>query len=213
MKLYGYFRSSAAYRCRIALNLKAIPHEMEYVHLTKDGGQQKSENYKQKNPQALVPTLDVDGATLTQSLAIIEYLDEVHPAVPLLPKDPITRAKIRAFALAIACEIHPINNLRVLGYLKTTLKHDQPTVDTWYRHWVETGLAACEAMLPDTAGPYCFGDTPTLADVVLVPQIANARRFKSDLSGCPRLVAIDAACNKLKAFADAAPSAQKDFEG
>lgn len=213
MKLYGYFRSSAAYRCRIALNLKAIPHEMEYVHLVKDGGQQKTESYKKKNPQALVPTLDVDGATLTQSLAIIEYLDEVYPEVPLLPKDPITRAKIRAFALAIACEIHPINNLRVLGYLKTTLKHDQPTVDTWYRHWVEAGLAACEAMLPDHTGPYCFGDTPTLADVVLVPQIANARRFKSDLSSCPRLVAIDAACNQLKAFADAAPSAQKDFEG
>jgi maleylacetoacetate isomerase len=213
MKLYGYFRSSAAYRCRIALNLKGIPHELEYIHLTKDGGQQKTDAYKKKNPQALVPTLDIDGATLTQSLAIIEYLDEVHPTTPLLPKDPITRAKIRAFALAIACEIHPINNLRVLGYLKTTLKHDQPTVDAWYRHWVETGLAACEAMLPNEAGPYCFGTTPTLADVVLIPQMVNARRFKADLSACPRLVAIDAACNKLKAFADAAPAAQKDSEG
>lgn len=213
MKLYGYFRSSAAYRCRIALNLKGIPHDLEYIHLTKDGGQQKTDAYKKINPQALVPALDIDGTTLTQSLAIIEYLDEVHPETPLLPKDPITRAKVRAFALAIACEIHPVNNLRVLSYLKTTLKHDQPTVDTWYRHWVETGLAACEAMLPLDTGPYCFGTTSTLADVVLIPQMANARRFKADLSACPRLVAIDVACNKLRAFADAAPGAQKDLEG
>ncbi|MEQ1647365.1 MAG: maleylacetoacetate isomerase [Hyphomicrobiaceae bacterium] len=213
MKLYGYFRSSAAYRCRIALNLKGIPHDIEYIHLTKDGGQQKTDAYRKINPQALVPSLAIEGETLTQSLAIIEYLEEIHPGMPLLPKDPVTRAKIRAFALAIACEIHPVNNLRVLGYLKTTLKHDQSTVDAWYRHWVETGLAACEAMLPQATGPYCFGATPTLADVVLVPQLANARRFKSDLSACPRLVAIDAECNKLKAFADAAPAAQKDAEG
>ena len=213
MKLYGYFRSSAAYRVRIALNLKDIPHELAFIHLTRDGGQQKTESYRAKNPQALVPALDVGDATLTQSLAIIEYLDEVYPAVPLLPKDPIERAKVRAFALAIACEIHPVNNLRVLGYLKNVLKHDQPTVDTWYRHWVETGLTACEALLPAKSGPYCFGDTPSLADVVLVPQIANARRFKADLTACPRLVAIDAACQKLPAFANAAPAAQPDAEG
>jgi maleylacetoacetate isomerase len=158
----------------------------------------------------LVPALEDDGAILTQSLAIVEYLEEKYGGARLLPDDPLERARIRAFALSIACEIHPLNNLRVLGYLKGALGHDQATSDTWYRHWTETGLAACEALLPKQASPFCFGDTPTLADVVLVPQMFNARRFNCDLSAVPRLVAIDAECQKIKAFADAAPGAQPD---
>lgn len=212
MKLYSYFRSSAAYRCRIALNLKGLPHELAFVHLVRSGGEQKSEAYRAVNPQALVPALEDDGALLTQSLAIIEYLEEKYGGPRLLPDDPLERARIRAFSLAIACEIHPLNNLRVLGYLKTTLGHDQPTVETWYRHWVESGLAACEALLPGRETEFCFGDTPTLADIVLVPQIFNARRFNADLGAVPRLVAIDERCRKLKAFADAAPGAQPDAE-
>lgn len=212
MKLYSYFRSSAAYRCRIALNLKELPHELASVHLVRGGGEQKSSEYRALNPQALVPTLDDDGAVLTQSLAIIEYLEEKYGGMRLLPPDPLQRARVRAFALAIACEIHPLNNLRVLGYLKGTLGHNQQTVDAWYRHWVESGLAACEAMLPDPSSPFCFGAAPTLADVVLAPQMFNARRFKSDLGAVPHLVAIDANCQQLKAFADAAPAAQPDAE-
>jgi maleylacetoacetate isomerase len=211
MKLYTYFRSSAAYRVRIALALKGIATEAAYVHLVKDGGQQKLPGYTALNPQALLPALEVDGAVLTQSLAILEYLEETHPATPLLPATPIERAKVRAFALAIACEIHPLNNLRVLAYLKGPLGHDQATADTWYRHWTETGLAACEKLLPATpTGPFCFGATPTLADVCLVPQMFNARRFNSDLSGCPRLVAVDAHCRTLAPFLTASPEQQAD---
>jgi maleylacetoacetate isomerase len=210
LKLYSYFRSSAAYRVRIALNLKGLSHDTEFVHLIKDGGQHTKPAYRALNPQALLPTLDHDGRVITQSLAIIEYLDEIHPKPPLLPGNAELRAKIRAFALAIACDIHPIDNLRVLNYLKSPLGHDQATVDTWYRHWVETGLAACEALLPATPSTYCFGDQPTLADACLIPQMYNARRFKADLSAMPRLVAIDAACNKLPAFAQAVPEAQPD---
>ena len=215
MKLLSYFRSSAAYRCRIALNLKGLPHDMDFVHLVKGGGQHKTEAFKSLNPQALVPALMVDGPgtqVLTQSLAIIEYLDETHPSPPLLPGSAVQRAKIRAFSLAIACEIHPLNNLRVLNYLKGPMGHDQAAVDTWYRHWTETGLEACEALLPPSAGRFCFGDAPTLADVLLVPQMFNARRFKCDLSKVPRLVAIDAACQQLPAFENAAPGAQSDAE-
>jgi maleylpyruvate isomerase len=210
LKLYSYFRSSAAYRVRIALNLKGLAHDTEFVHLIKDGGQHTKPAYRALNPQALLPTLDHDGRVITQSLAIIEYLDEIRPNPPLLPGNAEQRAKIRAFALAIACDIHPIDNLRVLNYLKSPLGHDQATVDTWYRHWVETGLAACEALVPATSSTYCFGDQPTLADACLIPQMYNARRFKADLSAMPRLVAIDAACNKLPAFAQATPEAQPD---
>jgi maleylpyruvate isomerase len=212
LKLYSYFRSSAAYRCRIALNLKALPYEMAFVHLTKGGGQHNAPAYRAINPQGLVPTLDDDGRIVTQSLAIIEYLEEMHPAPTLLPGDPGQRARIRAFALAIACDIHPIDNLRVLNYLRGPMKQDQTAVNAWYRHWVEVGLDACQALLPDSADRFCFGDVPTLADVCLVPQIANARRFNCDISGVPRLVAIDATCRELPAFAKAAPESQPDAE-
>lgn len=210
LKLHSYFRSSAAYRVRIALNLKGLPHELALVHLVKDGGQHKTPAYCALNPQALVPTLEHDGRVLTQSLAIIEYLDEKFPAPPLLPGNAEERARIRAFALAIACDIHPINNLRVLNYLKGPLRQDQAAVDAWYRHWVEEGLAACERLLPEAEAKFCFGDQPTLADACLIPQLYNARRFKCDLSAMPRLVAIDKAACALAAFAQAAPEAQPD---
>jgi glutathione S-transferase len=189
LKLHSYFRSSAAYRCRIALNLKGLAHEMAYVHLIKDGGQHTAPAYRALNPQCLVPTLELGGDAITQSLAIIEYLDEM---------------------LAIACDIHPINNLRVLRYLKGPLKQEQAAIDAWYRHWVETGLAACEALLPAGQSRFCFGDQPTLADCCLVPQVYNARRLQSDLSGVPRIVAIDEACRTVPAFVQAAPEAQAD---
>jgi maleylacetoacetate isomerase len=210
LKLHSYFRSSAAYRCRIALNLKGLAHEMAYVHLIKDGGQHTAPAYRALNPQCLVPALEVDGQPITQSLAIIEYLDETHPEPKLLPGDALQRARIRAFALAIACDIHPINNLRVLRYLKGPLKQEQAAIDAWYRHWVEMGLAACEALLPAGQRRFCFGDQPTLADCCLVPQVYNARRLQSDLSGVPRIVAIDEACRALPVFAQAAPEAQAD---
>ncbi len=157
-----------------------------------------------------MPTLEHDGRVITQSLAIIEYLDEIQPEPSLLPGDAETRARIRAFALAIACDIHPIDNLRVLNYLKGPLRQEQAAVDVWYRHWVETGLAACEALLPKGTSRYCFGDQPTLADACLIPQLYNARRFNCDLAVTPRLVAIDAAARALRAFANAAPDAQPD---
>jgi maleylacetoacetate isomerase len=210
LRLYSYFRSSAAYRCRIALNLKGIAHEIVPVHLVKDGGQHHAPAYRALNPQGLVPTLEHDGRVITQSLAIIEYLDEIQPEPSLLPGDAETRARIRAFALAIACDIHPIDNLRVLNYLKGPLRQEQAAVDVWYRHWVETGLAACEALLPKGTSRYCFGDQPTLADACLIPQLYNARRFNCDLAVTPRLVAIDAAARALPAFANAAPEAQPD---
>ena len=210
LRLYSYFRSSAAYRCRIALNLKGLAHETAFVHLVKEGGQHNTPAYRALNPQALVPTLEHDGRVITQSLAIIEYLDEVCPDPPLLPGDTGERARIRAFALAIACDIHPLNNLRVLNYLKGPLQQGQAAVDAWYRHWVETGLAACEALLSPGATRFCFGDQPTLADICLVPQIYNGRRFNCDLSAMPRLAAIDEACRDLPAFAKAAPEAQAD---
>jgi len=210
LKLYSYFRSSAAYRCRIALNLKGLAYETAPVHLVKDGGQHNAPAYRALNPQGLVPALEHDGRVITQSLAIIEYLDEIHPEPPLLPGDAELRAKIRAFALAIACDIHPINNLRVLNYLKGPMGQEQAAADRWYRHWVETGLAACERLLPKRESRFCFGDQPTLADACLIPQIYNARRFNCDLAAMPRLVAIDAAARALPAFAKAAPEAQPD---
>lgn len=210
LKLHSYFRSSAAYRCRIALNLKGLVHETASVHLIRDGGQHNTPAYRALNPQALVPTLEHDGRVITQSLAIIEYLDEVHPEPPLLPGDAGSRARIRAFALAIACDIHPLNNLRVLNYLKGPLQQDQAAADTWYRHWIKEGLEACEKLLAAPESRFAFGDRPTMADACLIPQMYNARRLKCDLSGMPRLVAIDAACLTLPAFASAAPEAQPD---
>ena len=214
MKLYGYYRSSAAYRCRIAFNLKEIAPDYVPVHLRRGGGEQLLPDYRAVNPQALVPALEVDGRVLIQSLAIIEWLDETHPRPPLLPGDPYERAEIRAFALAVAAEIHPLNNLRVLKYLKRELKQDQSAIDEWYRHWIAEGLAACERLVLRNGrrGPYCFGLGPTLADVCLVPQLYNARRFDCDLAAYPALVEIDAVCAENPAFRAAHPDRQPDAE-
>lgn len=214
MKLYSYFRSSAAYRVRIALNLKGIAYETVPVHLVKDGGQQLSESYRQLNPTALVPTL-VDGdLAIGQSMAILEYLEETHPEHALLPADAKGRARVRTIAQFIACDIHPLDNLRVLKYLKHEMKVGEDAKNTWYKHWVEVGLTAVEAMLaghPDT-GRYCHGDQPTFADLCLVPQVANARRFDCSLDAMPNIVRIDAACAELAAFQKAAPANQPDSE-
>jgi maleylpyruvate isomerase len=210
LKLHSFYRSSASYRCRIALNLKGLPYELEFVHLVRDGGQQNAPNYRSLNPQGLLPTLEHDGRVLTQSLAIIEYLEEVWPEPHLLPADSETRARVRAFALAIAADTGPVNNLRVLRYLKRTHRQEQAAIDAWYRHWSDAGLRACEELLPSARHTFCFGEQPTLADIVLVPQLYNARLFQTDLSGVPRLVEIDTACRSLPAFAKAAPEVQPD---
>jgi maleylacetoacetate isomerase len=214
MKLYNYFRSSASFRVRIALALKGLDYDYVPVHLLKEGGQQFSAGFKAMNPAALVPVLDDDGTVLTQSLAIIEYLDETRPQVPLLPRDAAGRARVRAIALAIACEIHPLNNLRVLGYLSKTLGVTDEQRNAWYRHWVEAGLEAVEAMLagdPRT-GDCCHGDSPTLADICLVPQIFNAQRFKARLDHVPTVMRIHEHCLTLPAFAQSAPALQPDAE-
>ncbi len=211
MKLYSYFRSSAAYRARIALNLKGIAYETESIHLTKGGGRQHSPEYRAINPQRRVPALRLDdGDVLIQSLAIIEYLDETHPEPPLLPADPAARAHVRALAQAIACDIHPLNNVGPLFYLKNTLKHGQDEINAWYAHWVTVGFEAVEALL--RPGPYAFGGEVTLADICLVPQVANARRFNVPLDQFPKIVAVDAACLKLPAFDKARPENQPDAE-
>jgi maleylacetoacetate isomerase len=211
VKVYTYFRSSAAYRLRIALNLKGLSGDMVSVHLQKDGGQHRKPEYRAINPQMRVPALKLDsGEVLTQSLAIIEYLDEVDPQPPLLPRDPVQRAKVRALALSIACDIHPLNNLAPLRYLKNELGQDQSKIDAWYHHWILEGFEALETMV--RPGPYAFGGEVTLADVCLVPQIYNARRLKVPLERFPKLVAIDAACAKLPAFEQARPENQPDAE-
>jgi maleylacetoacetate isomerase len=211
VKLYSYFRSSAAYRVRIALNLKGIPYEMVPIHLTKDGGRQHTAAFRAVNPQARVPALELSsGEVLTQSLAIIEYLDDIHPEPPLLPADALDRAKSRAIAQIIACDIHPLNNLVALQYLKRQLKHEQPEIDAWYHHWIIEGFTALEGLL--AAGPYACGAHVTLADICLVPQVANARRLKVPLNNFPKIVAVDAACQKLPAFERAKPENQPDAE-
>jgi maleylpyruvate isomerase len=210
MKLYGYYRSSAAYRVRIALDLKGLQASHAFRHLRR--GEQRSADYLPLNPQGLVPALVLaDGTALTQSLAIIEYLDETHPQPPLMPQDPVQRARVRAFAQAIACEIHAVQNLKVLGRLRA-LGHDEAVVSAWAHDVIAEGLAACEALLAGEAGPFCFGATPTLADLALVPQLYNARRFKVDLAAMPRLLAAEAACMALPAFADNVPEKQPDAE-
>ena len=209
MKLHGYFRSSAAYRVRIALNLKGLTAEHLPHHLRK--GEQSAPAYLALNPQGLVPTLEKSGAVLTQSLAIIEWLDETHPSPPLLPKDPLRRAKVRAFALAIACDIHPVQNLKVLARLRQ-LGLAEEQVTEWAAWVNREGLSACEALVKDEKGPFCFGDKPTMADLCLVPQLANARRFGVDVSAFPRLLEAEAAGKEMKAFADAAPDRQSDAE-
>ena len=210
MKFYGYFRSSAAYRVRIALALKRLEYEYVPVHLVK--GEQRSESYRALNAQQLVPTLADQRGTFTQSLAIIEYLNERHAEPPLLPETPEARARVRAIALAIACDIHPLNNLRVLQYLTGTLGVSEDAKNAWYRHWIDLGLAALESQLAGDAatGVFCHGDRITLADICLVPQLANARRYKISLEPYPTLRRIDAACQEVDAFASAAPERQPD---
>jgi maleylpyruvate isomerase len=210
MKLHGYFRSSAAYRVRIALNLKGLSADHLPHHLRK--GEQRNPAYLTINPQGLVPTLQDDqGAILTQSLAIIEWLDETHPEPPLLPADPLRRAKVRAFAMVVACDTHPVQNLKVLARLRELGLPDEQ-VTGWAAWANREGLAACETLIANEPGPFCFGAAPTLADLCLVPQLANARRFGVDLAVFPRLLKAETAAKDLKAFADAAPDRQPDAE-
>jgi maleylpyruvate isomerase len=213
-KLYNYYRSSASFRVRIALNLKGLNFDYVPVHLTKGGGQQFAPAFRALNPDALIPVLDDGGQVLTQSLAIIEYLDETHPEPTLLPGTAAERAYIRAFALTIACEIHPLNNLRVLRYLVQQLGASEDSKNAWYRHWVEEGLTALEARVvaEGRSGRHVLGDRVTMADVVLVPQVFNARRFECRLDHVPTLMRIFDHCMELPAFADAQPSRQPDAE-
>ncbi|WP_431271026.1 maleylacetoacetate isomerase [Dankookia sp. P2] len=210
MILWDYWRSTAAYRVRIALNLKGLEAERRIRHLRR--GEQRAADYLALNPQGLVPALVLaDGTVLTQSLAICEYLDETHPDPPLLPRDPVLRARSRAFAQAITAEIHAVQNLKVLNRVKA-LGHDQATANAWAQDTIAEGLAACEALVGDQPGPFCFGTAPGLADIALVPQFYNARRFGVELGAMPRLVAAEAACLALPAFAGAAPERQADAE-
>ncbi|MGE8558844.1 MULTISPECIES: maleylacetoacetate isomerase [unclassified Acinetobacter] len=210
MQLYTYFRSSAAYRVRIALNLKCLNANYIPVHLVNNGGEQHSEAYKALNPAELVPTLIDDEFQLSQSLSILEYLEEQHPEVALLPQDIQQRALVRAFSLAIACDIHPLNNLRVLQYLSGPLQVSDEQKNTWYRHWVELGFKTLEALLHNSNGRFCFGNQPTFADCCLIPQVYNALRFNVDLTAYPKITSIYQHCNTLAAFQQAAPEAQQD---
>lgn len=210
MKLYTYFRSSAAFRVRIALNLKGLKYEPVFVHLAK--GEHRAAQFAEVNAQALLPTLELDdGTRLNQSLAIIEYLDETHPKPPLVPKDGLARARVRSLSLLIASEIHPINNLRVLQHLKR-IGQTQEQVDAWYRHWIADGLAKFEADVKGGAGKFCHGDAPTMADCCLVPQIFNAKRYNCDLAPYPTTMRVFENCMKLEAFDRAQPSKQPDAE-
>ena len=211
MKLYSYFRSSAAYRVRIALNLKGIAYETAPIHLVKDGGHNRRPEYRAVNPQMRVPALVTSsGEVLIQSLAIIDYLDETHPNPPLLPKNPIARARARSLAEIVACDIHPLNNTSPLRYLKRVMHQEQSAIDAWYHHWVTEGFDALEALVGP--GPYCCGSDVTIADICLVPQVYNARRLKVPLDKFPKIVAIDAACLALPAFDRARPENQPDAE-
>jgi maleylpyruvate isomerase len=211
VKLYSFFRSSAAYRVRIALNLKGLAYETAPIHLSKDGGHQRTPEYRAINPQMRVPALALpSGEVLTQSLAIIDYLEDSCPQPPLLPRDPVARAQIRAVADVIACDIHPLNNTAPLNYLKARLGHSQAEVDAWYAHWITLGFETIEALI--RPGPYAFGDTVTLADACLVPQVYNARRFNVPLDRFPQICAVEAECQKIAAFARARPENQPDAE-
>jgi maleylacetoacetate isomerase len=211
VKLYSYFRSSAAYRVRIALNLKGIGYETQSIHLVKDGGHNKRPEFRAVNPQMRVPVLvTTAGDVLIQSLAIIEYLDETHPQPPLLPKDPLARARVRALAELIACDIHPLNNTSPLRYLKNTMAQQQSAIDEWYRHWVVTGFEALEELV--TPGPFACGSEITMADLCLVPQVANARRLNVPLERFPKIVGVDRACLAIAAFDRARPENQPDAE-
>jgi maleylpyruvate isomerase len=212
MKLFGFFRSSAAFRVRIALNLKGLAYEDAFVHLRR--GDQRQDEYLALNPQGLVPTLEIDKLRLIQSMAIVEYLDETHPEPPFLPYDAAGRARVRALADIVACDIHPINNLRVLRYLSRPLGHDQAAIETWYNHWIATGFAAFERLLvaDGRIGDFCDGDQPGLADIALAPQVVNSERYQLDLSPYPTIVRIYANCMKLDAFTQAHPDNQPDRE-
>jgi maleylacetoacetate isomerase len=211
VKLYSYFRSSAAYRVRIALSLKGLAYDTVPIHLVKEGGFNRRPEFRAVNPQMRVPALVApSGETLIQSLAIIEYLDETHPEPPLLPNDPIARAHARALAQLIACDIHPLNNVGPLRYLKNKMGQEQSAIDAWYHHWVLDGFDALEALIAPR--PYCCGSQVTVADICLVPQVANARRLKVPLDKFPKIVAVDAACLKLPAFERARPENQPDAE-
>jgi len=213
MKLYGYFRSSAAFRVRIALNLKGLDYEQSSIHLRKN--EQRKNDYLALNPQGLVPTLEEDGELLTQSLAIIEYLEETHPEPPLLPVHPVARARVRSLAMAVACDIHPIDNLRVLRYLGKPLGHDDKAVESWFNHWIEVGFEGIERILAEDgeSGLFCHGDQPTLADICLVPQVFNAQRYTSfNFEPFPTITRIFANCMKLEAFDRARPERQPDAE-
>lgn len=214
LKLYTYFRSSAAYRVRIALNLKGLPYQAVPVHLLRDGGQQNHADYRALSPLGTVPTLETGGGALTQSLAIIEYLDETHPLPRLLPASAEGRARVRALAQTIACDIHPLNNLRVLKYLTQAFDISTEQKDNWYRHWVNEGLLAFEALLAShpATGAFCHGDAPTIADCCLLPQVFNARRFNCSLAKMPTIERIVTACEALAAFQNAAPALQPDAE-
>lgn len=224
LKLYTYFRSSAAYRVRIALNLKGLPFEAVPVHLARNGGEQLTDEYRAINPSALVPSLQVDGAEgaegaiITQSMAIVEYLEEAYPALPLLPAGPLERARVRELAQMIACDIHPIDNLRVLRYLVRTLGVSDEAKNAWYRHWIAEGFAAFEAQLTRDStnkpapGRFCHGDAPTIADCFLVPQVYNAQRFDIDIKAYPNIARINDACAELPAFIAAHPARQGDSE-
>ncbi len=212
--LYGYFRSSAAFRARIALNLKGITPELRFVHLLRNGGEQHTPEYKAVNPQALIPALAHDGHLITQSMAILEYLDEIVPEPPILPRDPYGRARAREIAHVVACDIHPVNNLRVGRYLKRTLNVAEDDIAVWQRHWIQVGFDALEKMLslsPHT-GAYCHGDTPTIADICLIPQVANARRVKLELDPWPTIARIEAEALTHPAFDAALPKNQPDAE-
>lgn len=210
MRLHGYYRSTASWRVRIGLALKGVTAEQVSRHLRK--GEQRAPDFLALNPQGLVPALETDdGTVLTQSLAILEWLEETHPTPPLLPTDPVLRAEVRAFALAIACDIHPVQNLKVLARLRA-MGQPEEAVTGWARDVIAEGLAACEALVRDRPGPFLFGDAPTLADLCLVPQLFNARRFATPLDGLPRLLSAEAACMALPAFADTAPEKQPDAE-
>ena len=211
MKLYSYFRSSAAYRVRIALNLKGLAYETTPIHLVRDGGHNKRPEYRAVNPQMRVPALVASsGEVLIQSLAIIEYLEETHPEPPLLPKDPLARARVRALAQIIACDIHPLNNTSPLRYLKNQMGQTQDAIDAWYHHWILAGFEALEALLEPA--PFSWGKQVTLADICLVPQVNNARRLKVPLERFPKIIAVDAACLALPAFERARPENQPDAE-
>jgi maleylacetoacetate isomerase len=209
--LYDYFRSSAAFRVRIALALKGVAVERRFIHLARDGGEQKTADYRAKNPQALVPALELDdGAVLTQSLAIVEYLEAIRPEPRLFPSDPVLAAKARAVALAIACDIHPLGNLRVLSYLQNAMGQSEEAIADWRRHWVRGGLEAVERLI-DPA-PFCFGPSPTVADIALAPQLFYAERFGIALDGLPKIAAAATAFARHPAFRAAHPAAQPDAE-